>query len=266
VLQYFMENPAPTDEYRTVGNALEVLKHYRFRQTLPDYEWELLSDEQGLIVERAFELPLGVVEIDGWIDMPWLNDADPYVIREGHKKLFVSHIHLAWSGRIDALVRDRGLVRVCDHKTSSIAGENFVMDFLLSNQTLGYVWAGRQLWPQYDVRGFLLNAIHFKKPTGSGPINEPGPRGGPAALSFFRSYFDYSPSRLAEWEENAMTIVEDFLHCLVRGFFPRYTKQCFGKYGKCQYHDVCSVDDRDVRHRLLHSDMYKPVTWNPTAK
>lgn len=260
IVSFFTNHPTPLDEYRTVNNALAVLAAYRFRATLPDYQWTIQSDANGPIIERAFELPLGVLEVGAYIQMPWLNAGD----NDG-KEIFVDQIHVAWSGRIDAIAHCNNAIRVVDHKTTSIAGDQFVQDFQISNQVLGYVWATRQLWPDLAPSGFCLNAIHFKKPTGNGSITEPGPRGGPSALNFFRAYFDYSEARLNEWSTNCLAIVSDFIHCLVRDQFPRHTKWCFGKYGKCQYHDVCVQDDPAVRQNLILSDMFKPVTWNPTA-
>lgn len=268
ILRYFTENPAPLDEYRTVQNCLATLAAYRVRATMPDYQWEIQSDANGPIIERAFELPLGVVEVGAHINMPWLGkEAEKLtgteVEREWHP--LVSHIHIAWSGRIDAIAKCNGAVRVVDHKTTSIMGDSFMQDFQISNQVLGYVWAAKQLWPDLEVSAFCVNAIHFKKPTGSGPITEPGPRGGPAALNFIRGYYEYSQNRIDEWESNALFIVSDFIHCLARDAFPRHTKWCFGKYGKCQYHDVCVQDEPKVRENMIKSDMFKTVTWNPVA-
>lgn len=269
MLKFFTENPAPLDEYRTVGNALAVLDAYRKRSALPDYQWEIQWDANGPIIERAFELPLGVLEVGAFVAMPWLT-TEEYL--EQHidletRNIWIDQIHLAWSGRIDAIARcgDPRVVRVVDHKTTSIMGDQFLADFQISNQVLGYVWAARQLWPDLDVSAFCLNAIHFKKPTGNGPITEPGPRGGPGALNFLRAYYSYSPERVAQWAENTTAIVSDFIHCLVRGFFPRHTKWCYGKYGPCQYHDVCVQDDPKVRANMIASDMFKTVTWNPVA-
>lgn len=281
VLRFFTENPAPPDEYRTVTNALAVLSAYRQRAAMPDYAWNIQFDANGPLIERAFELPLGVIEVGAWIEAPWLsidqialNQEDwirtylsPLPIPVESNKVFVSQIHLAWSGRIDAIARcgPGEAVRVVDHKTTSIMGDQFLQDFQISNQVLGYVWAARQLWPDLSVSGFCLNAIHFKKPTGSGAITDPGPRGGPSALNFLRAYYDYSPQRVDEWASNCIAIVSDFIHCLVRDHFPRHTKWCFGKYGKCQYHDVCVQDDPKVRENMIRSDMFKTVTWNPVA-
>lgn len=284
ILRFFTENPAPLDEYRTVTNALAVLAAYRERANMPDYSWEIQSDSSGPIIERAFELPLGVVEVSDYIPMPWFNRDKNQIlwlneVYDEHIKSctyigagkpfepFVSHIHIAWSGRIDAIARcgNPNTIRVVDHKTTSIMGDSFLQDFQISNQVLGYVWAARQLWPDLDVSAFCLNAIHFKKPTGTGAITAPGPRGGPAALNFIRGYYEYSPARLDQWAENCLSIVSDFIHCLVRDFHPMHTKWCFGKYGRCQYHDVCVQDDPAVRQNMIMSDMFKGVTWNPVA-
>lgn len=254
ITSFWSNNPAPPDEYRTVNNAIEVLRHYRQRASLPDYEWSVLSDNKGLLIERAFELPLGVLEVNADIKLP-----------EWDTSQFVSRIHVAWSGRIDLVAQCNGKNRVGDHKTTSIAGDNFVQDFILANGTQGYVWAAKQLWPEHDIDGFVLNAIFLKKPSAGVGIASVGPRGGKPALDFFRAYFDYTPSRLEQWADNALTVIEDFVHCLVRGSFPMFTKQCFNKYGKCSYHDVCTIDDPEVRIRLLQSDAFKPVVWDPTT-
>lgn len=254
VLTYFTENPTPPDEYRTPTCAMEVLAHYRVRKTFPDYQWNVLSDNQGLLVERAFELPLGVLEVNEDIQLPsW----------ERHQR--VKRIHVAWSGRIDLVAECNFRNRIVDNKTTKIAGDQFVQDFQLNNATIGYLWAGRQLWPELNLDGFVLNAVHLKAHKPGTPLLLPGPKGGKPPLDFFRAYFDYSPERVKQWEENALVLVEDFVHCMVRNFYPMHTKYCFSKYGKCQYHDICTIDDPTVRLRMLQSDAFKDVTWNPTA-
>jgi hypothetical protein len=254
VLRYFTENPTPPDEYRTPTCALEILAHYRVRKTFPDYQWKVLSDNNGLLVERPFELPLGVLEVNEEIQLPhWPTPR------------LVKRIHVAWSGRIDLVVESNGRNRIADNKTTSIAGDQFVQDFQLNNATIGYLWAGRQLWPELDLDGFVLNAVHLRKHKPGTPLMLKGPRGGDPPLNFFRAYFDYSPERVQQWAENALVLVEDFVHCMVRNFYPMHTKWCFAKFGKCQYHDICTIDDPTVRLRMLQSDAFKDVTWNPTA-
>ena len=257
ILQYFAENPAPPDEYRTPALALQVMRHYRDRQALPDYEWEVLRDEQGEpLIERPFELPLGVLDINTRLQLPdW---PEPRLVKS---------VHVAWSGKIDLLATVAHRNRVVDHKTTSIAGDNYIPSFILLHQTIGYVWAARQLWPHLDITGFCLNAIYLRRPLpGTTSLVARGPRSGAPPLDFFRAHFEYSAQRLEQWEANSMTLAEDFVHCLVRRFFPMFTNSCFNKYGRCQYHDICTLDDPAVRQRMLASDMYRDVTWSPTGQ
>lgn len=258
IVQFFANNPAPLDDFRTVGNALEVLKFYRYeREHNPEYADETLTEYQQEscsevpILERAFELPLGVIEIDQHLVLPqW----------DGPR--FVRTIHVAWSGRIDRLMRFNSLSHIQDHKTGIVIESE---EYYLASQTTGYVWAGRQLWPELDIWRFCLNALRLKKPTGSGAINLPGPRGGDPALKLFRAYFTYSAEDLLQWEQNTMALVSDFVHNLVRDYHPMKTKWCFGKFGKCPYHTVCTFSDAESRLRYLHSEAFKDVTWDPVA-
>jgi PD-(D/E)XK nuclease superfamily len=255
IIQYFAANPTAPDEYRTVALALQVMGHYRFRQTLPDYEWSVLSDGE-LLIERPFELPLGVLDINTPLQLP-----------DWPEPRHVKSIHVAWSGKIDLIANVANRNRVVDHKTTSIAGDNYTSGFILAHQVIGYVWAAQQIWPTLDVTGFCLNAIYLRRPLpGTTDLLAKGPRGGPPTLDFFRAFFDYTPERLSQWEQNSLTLAEDFVHCLIRQFFPMYTNSCFNKYGRCQYHDVCTLDAPEVRQRMLMSDMYRPVTWSPTGQ
>lgn len=256
ILHHFAKNPAPPDEYRTVDTALDVLRHYRQRATYPDYAWAILSDSSGPLVERAFELPIGVFDVDAPIrfmqDGAWTT-------------VHASRIHVAWSGRMDllAICGEPMIPRVCDHKTTSISGDQVIQDFQLSSQTLGYCWAANEIWPEHKIRGVCINFIHLKKPAKGLGLLDSGPRGGPPALSFFRSYFEYDEWRLSWWKEQALIAIEDFIHKLTTSHFNAVSKWCFGKYGKCQYHDICTTSGYDIQERLLLSDMFRDVTWNP---
>lgn len=265
VIDYFTNHPTPINDHRTPQNALEVLKHYRDDDRLPDRKLNILSDSKGLLVERAFELPLCVIEINSFIDMPWLTNeertrqtADP---ESG--EIYVSKIHVAWSGRIDVIANVNGRNRVVDHKTSSITDSTTIADFHLSNQTRGYVWAARQLWPELEIDGFCVNFLSLKKPTGTGGLRDRGPRGGEPPLNFSRNYFEYSDELLTEWLINTQSVIAEFFGHVTSNYFPQFTSSCCGRFSLCQYHPVCTSDP--VRRiALLTSDaLYKPVTWNP---
>lgn len=247
ITRYFTENSAPPD-WRTLPLALEVMKHYRRRcdsMLHPDYEWDILSDPSGPIIERAFELPMAVLEGH------WIIAGVSY-----------TRIHLAWSGRIDLCVSVNGKNRISDHKTSSIDREKLVPTFTISPQVLGYIWAGQQLWPELSIMGFVLNALKCSDPKGK-PILERGPRGGEGPLQFYRAYFQYTPERILRWKRDTILLIEDFLHSLSRSSFPLNDHGCFDKFGRCPYYDACTMDNEDVGDALVNSDNFKQVTWNP---
>lgn len=270
LVDYFTRHPSPMDEYRTLPHALEVLKFYQQRLGFPDYYMEIAKDERGPLIERAFELPLGTFKVEERLQglFPYI-ESNEYVDKlditpDG---IYVDTIHVAWAGRIDVIGKCNGKMRIVDHKTTSKGDSDFINDFHLSSQTRGYLWAARQLWPELNVDGFCLDAIHFKKPSNGCGIMDRGPRGGEPALRFFRNYFDYTDAGIAQWEANTMTRVEDFIHSLIRGNFPMEATYCFNrKYGKCPYHDCCviEIEDPEAAKKLLFSEAYRPVTWNPT--
>ena len=105
------------------------------------------------IVERPFEIPIGVLEVGEKLQLPGWPEPQQ-----------IDVIHVAWSGRIDLAAKVNGRNRVVDHKTTSVAGEQFIPSFQLSYQTQGYVWAAQQLWPELLIDSFCLDAIYLKRP------------------------------------------------------------------------------------------------------
>ena len=269
IVNYFTDAAPPADDFRTVENAVIVMGEYIKRSKFPDYELHIHSDADGLAVERAFEIPLGVVEVGQYVDMPWLKGTDYSSIDLDLSPVndipspFVSHIHVAWSGRIDLIATAQGKPRIIDHKTTSIDGEQFVQSFQLSSQTLGYVYAARTLFPDLDITSFCLDAIRLKRPGKGQGITDKGVRGGDPPLAFFRAYFDYSPDRIDRWRVDTLDHISNFIHALTSASWPMNDRHCFDKFGRCPYFDVCSIDDVRVRERYLQSDAFGKTTWNP---
>lgn len=264
VLSYFASNPAPPD-WRNPTSALAVLAAYRQRcdtNIYPDYEWEILSDDKGPIIERAFEIPMGVLDID----LPTTYYSPP----DWGGTHFPARIHLAWSGRIDLIARISGNVHVVDHKTSSIDEAKHIQGFAFSSQTIGYVWAYREmaargLVPDFNISRFCLNGIYFRKPAEGCSPTARGPKGGAPALSFSRSYFQYSDDRIARWVRDTQRIIGDFLHSVSENHFPLNDRACFDKFGCCAYYDACTIDKEESGDKFLMSEAFKEVTWNPTT-
>lgn len=256
VTKAFQDNPVPEDDHRTLDRAMDVIEKYdkKYPVELFDVATHPLTLEP--CVEMKFELPLGKIEVNDWIPV-WttlnINDDQLKLRWNGETQqheVYISSIYVLWTGRIDMIVRMDGLLWVLDHKTTQMMGPQFFEDFKLSNQTVGYAWAAQQIM-ELPIAGLILNALCVRKPTKTGTPTE-----------FERRRFLYDQEQIHEWHENMLVLVSDFIHHLARGYFPMETKWCFGKYGRCQYHDVCCAPAKN-RDELLGSNDFKDVTWNP---
>ena len=236
------EAPVPFDEWRTPDKAVDTLRRY-----VKEYKREpftLLGDG----IEVPFSVPLCVVSVNTQLPSICFDPNDFPDVQGDYVN--VDDIHVYWTGRIDlALVMD-GHAWVMDHKTTSILGPTFWGNFELSAQTLGYTWAAQQIFDR-TFSGLIVNAIVGRKPTKTG-----------VGCEFHRQRFPYRQSQLNEWERNTSALVSDFIADLCREYFPMRTAWCMGKYGKCPYHDVCTLPE-DQRQSLLYSDHYVDNTWSP---
>jgi len=162
----------------------------------------------------------------------------------------VEGITIMWTGRIDMMVRwDDGRCSHVDHKTTSRGGATFFDEFINDQAQLGYCWATRKALGK--TCGFMINGLVCRAPTRTGK-----------GLEFIRQRFDVTNDRIDEWQDNTMWIIHNLIAMHKHNMLPMETKWCCGKYGKCPYLDVCSVQ-RSSRLGLLYSNLYEPVTWSP---
>jgi hypothetical protein len=82
---------------------------------------------------------------------------------------------------------------------------------------------------------------------------------------FYREPFYIDQAELDEWERNTIVIIEEMLWHYSRGYFPQKRKWCVGKYGRCQFYDVCSLPAQQ-RPLMLQSNMFIEDTWTPLNK
>lgn len=238
------------DEWRTPQLACETMIAY-----CETYANELIrpviADDGKRFVERPFSLHVGTITIDATLPYPARKLTDAI---DSDEPLYIRKLHIFWSGRLDlAVTENDDNVWVTDHKTTSIGGNDFFADFQLSQQMNGYVWALRRLLPKRNIVGTIINAIIQRKPTKTGKQLE------------FRRESVYQPLWMEkEWVSDMLTNVERFAHSLVTGKFPKSTKWCFGKYGRCKYHEVCTIQP-ELRMSFLHGINYQNVTWSPLS-
>jgi hypothetical protein len=236
------------EEWRTPAIAEDTIRKYHAKYASYD-PIEPIRVDGVPFIEKPFSLTLGEILVDA--EIPY----DPDLLTDsvsGPDALYIHNLTIFWSGRIDIAAHygDQH-VYVVDHKTSSIGGPQFFADFMLSQQMVGYNWALRQLLPSHHIVGTVVNAIIQRKPTRTG-----------RALDFERQTYFHTDWHVAEWRTDVIHHVENFLHSLLSGYFPKCTKWCFGKYGKCPYHDVCTLPP-EQRAIMLATPSYTNVTWSP---
>jgi hypothetical protein len=221
----------PFDDYRDLSYFTKLLTLYR--ETYPVepfevvtfYNTETKKDEP--LVEKPFAFPLGSVETPSGI------------------------LPVIWTGVIDLAVRyPDGAVWVFDHKTSKVAGGTYWAQFQNSTAQRGYVRAVERALGT-PVRGFIINALFVREPTKTG-------KGQELARQMYPLDWEWRP----EWETNTLQSVAEVQDCTSRGTFPMHTNACVGKYGMCEYLDICQLPP-ESREAVLMSNAYKPVTWDP---
>ncbi len=231
IIDYYKEYTPPLEEWRTADRALDAIRKYNEAYPIDAEPFNIIPNT----IELPFRIKLGEADIDS-------------IVNTHAGTFFVKKVVIYWTGKIDGIV-DYGVNLIEDHKTTSIIGAPFYDDFVLSSQMHGYTWAGRKLG--YPVEGLLLDVLALRKPSRTGTPTE-----------FQRQRYFYTEQHLAEWEKDTFTLITDFLEHLCRAYFPKSPKWCFGKYGRCQYWDVCTQVP-EQRNAMLHSDLYQPVTWSP---
>jgi len=231
--QFFQLNPVDEFEWRTSDRILELVEKYdkKYKNDLV----HTLKDSSGNpITEIKFTLPLGTIEVNSTVNF-------------GGQEVFIKTLFVQWIGRIDDLVELDGQTWVRDYKTSSMFGPTYFNQFVISQQTMGYTWAARELGQ--DVAGAIIDLAVLRKPT---------PTGRP--FDFDRQRFIYSHEQTDEWQENTLEGIATFISHLKSDFFPMTgtAEGCVFKYGKCPYFDVCSLP-KSQRPEMLNSTQYADV-------
>lgn len=149
-----------------------------------------------------------------------------------------------YAGKIDRIFTLNGHIYVEDHKTTAQMGAQYFRQFELSPQMMGYVWIARQLI-KMPIAGVRINAHAVYK----------------TQSKFEREIISFSDARLVDWAQNYNIQVSRIKHAHETNTFVRNFGACAGKYGMCQYADVCSVRP-DLRHRVLEAD-FDIFPWNP---
>lgn len=223
-----IELRTPEDDYRTNAYLVDAVVEYLTKH--PAEVFTLLSEPSQPskpAVELPFAMPIGEIETELW-----------------------GKVIIIWTGRIDLPYRSQNRLGIMDHKSTSMMGPQFFTEFEIAHQMYGYVAATEYIFGE-QVSEVTINALGCRKPTKSGQRYE-----------FERHIIPVTRPLLDEWHDDSMAIVSDFLAHCARGYFPKHTKWCIGKYGPCQFRAVCSLNP-EHRELALSTSEYRTVTWDP---
>lgn len=171
-------------------------------------------------------------------------------------------IPVYYHGFIDLLVSQRGLLKVMDFKSTSQLGRSYWDDKKAIAQPKGYCFAVEQLL-NHKTHGYIIRAIRTIPPPKYVTDGTASKKGEFRKISDWwdeslsEESFDLGEGETEEWRLNAIKQVEGFLHNYERGFFPQQKTICVGKYGRCQYYDLCSTFPIADREIILNSTMFK---------
>lgn len=156
-------------------------------------------------------------------------------------------INHEYAGKIDRVIEQEGLGYIEDHKTTSRLDSNYFSQFENSNQMMGYVWLGNKIVPDLKIVGVRINVSHVL-------TNK---------TEFHRHIVTYSPTRLAEWEQNAGLWMRRIEQSIQTGIFPAHfgDNGCKTVYGKCQFFDVCKSSPSIRQAALEQHFVIDP--WDP---
>lgn len=259
---YEISNPAGPGDHRTAARMRAVLAKYNALYSADGWPDSIVETNEGKLVERSFKIPLTTIDVgaripfrkDQLISMS-MDEAEEEQMRYTHEQrgFFVRHLHVLWTGRIDAVLTQGPYTFIVDHKTGSRDG--IEPWFRLAHQTVGYTWATQKILGR-TVHGCKINHVLMRPEAKTARATKP-------REEFNRYDYFYSPERIAEWEDSCRYLISDLVASLIRGFFPlsgpkSYDSPCV----YCDYHDNCQLAPAQ-RPFDLASALYRDVTWNP---
>ncbi|MDE2097267.1 MAG: PD-(D/E)XK nuclease family protein [Patescibacteria group bacterium] len=251
---WLAEHPQPAGDFRDLNHACRVMRVYN--HVYPQENFTILKNHVGEpIIEASFMLPFALYNPSTGDIFSWTQDHDKV------QELIASYIPIYYCGKLDLGISDSNGLWSFDHKTAFQFGDSWNKQMSMDGGQLGYCWALKQVTGQ-QVAGYIIDGVRIRRPsvkaqfTGESPVD---------ATDFVRLPNFVTPDQLDEWREDVMCIIRDIIQCHQRNFFPRHRWQCVGKYGPCDFFDVCSTP-RAQRQVVLQSGLFETNEWSKGLK
>jgi hypothetical protein len=213
-------------------------------------------------VERSFLRPFGeiadegaIIKVDPTIAIQsWIENCKSFCITP-----------ILYSGRIDLGISDNG-EWVLDHKTAYQFGKAFQLEMASTPQMRGYCWEFKHYYGRMP-KGYIINAMRVRPPV-KGAEYDPSLlfRTDGKDPDFVRLPFTVTEQDITEWEQNTFALIEELVWCAQRPHYPKHKKNCVGKYGPCQFYELCNNVDPLHRDSYLASPVFMDNTWSALNK
>lgn len=225
---FYSSRRSISDDYRTSAYAKEVVRKYV--GTYPSETHAIAKLQDGTpAIEMAYAIPFCRLNVKGY-----------------------KPITAVVTGKVDCVLESPDGLVVRDIKTSSIGGETFYRQFLLSQQLFGYCWAVAYITGK-PVKSFVIDAIFTRAITATGK-----------GIECMRYPYTLQPDSLDGWYNNTKEILQSISDALSEHRFPRYSAACTRRYGTCEYLlNICGLDPAAEIKVLNDPMLYDPVTWTP---
>lgn len=149
-------------------------------------------------------------------------------------------VRVLWKAKLDLTCDTNQGIFPVDHKTMKQRRDTIS----LNNQFMGQCILMR-------TRNVFINKIGFQKTL-------------KPAEKFLRAPISYSAARLFEWQSETLPFyAKQLLMYAESGHFPPNFTQCEGKYGNCNFVEVCQSDP-GMREEELKLHFTVGPQWNPT--
>ena len=242
------------DDFRSLDYAIRTIDKYN-----ETYKFDPLPPiclpTGELAVELPFALQIGELDINAtlWVCDPDENEGKPFF-------KYIDTLIIVFTGKIDRIVRDKGVLMNFDHKTSSMGGPNFFNEFYTALQFRGYKHAAEQLTGE-PIHGVIINGIICRPPTKDGRVN----------YDMDRHTIYISDEMVTEWMNTFLLTVQEWVSYITgqehfleapEQAFPIRTGQCVGRYGTCEFFDVCQLPPAQ-RQMMISSGLYEDHSWSP---
>lgn len=245
--KHLLENPQEGDDYRDLSFAIQMVQAYN-RVNISEV-FDVCETSEG---KKAVELPFATSLLgdDGLAHQFQYYQGKPLTEQPWRK------IRVMYTGRIDLIISQFSQLFTLDWKTTFQLGDSFWNAQKMSGQHIGYVWSAEQILKQ-QISGYIIRAFCTRKMSKSRPEHDKD--------DFPSQVFYVSEDRKQEWRRNTIQVIQNFLDAYSTGFLAQNYKNCIGKYGACQFYEVCSLPELS-RLTYLQSDLFKANEWSPLNK